>query len=335
MRVNRETLLKIARDTAAQRSRTDRDIVSVYLVGSLLEEEYLLGGTADIDLVFVHASRPTVEREVTRLSDDVHLDIAHHTQAQYRQPRNLRSHPWLGSGIYHSPMLPGDSQHWLEFTQASVRAQFNRPDATLERARYFYEQARTAWQEMRGEPTEKPAHILEYLKALADAGNAVAVLAGSPLTERRFLQYFPARTEAAGYPGLNAGLTGLVGAHHMKAEDFPSLIDRWEAAFAAAGALAGSPPSLHPARLGYYRRGAEELLRLGLPAAALWSILHTFTLAVAHLPQDCAETKTWQEAATALHLAGEFFPERLSGLDLFLDSIEEALETYAKDNGIS
>ena len=58
MRINRETLLKIARDTTAQRTRADRGIQAVYLSGALLEEEYLLGRTADIDLTFIHIDAP-------------------------------------------------------------------------------------------------------------------------------------------------------------------------------------------------------------------------------------------------------------------------------------
>jgi len=78
MRITREALMKVVRDTVTQRLRTDRSIVSIYLTGSLLEEEYLLGGAADIDLVIVHNDYPGPEREIVPLTDTVHLDIAHH-----------------------------------------------------------------------------------------------------------------------------------------------------------------------------------------------------------------------------------------------------------------
>jgi hypothetical protein len=44
MRITTETLLKIARDTVAQRTRSDRSLLAIYLTGSLLESEPLLGG---------------------------------------------------------------------------------------------------------------------------------------------------------------------------------------------------------------------------------------------------------------------------------------------------
>ena len=58
MRINRQTLLRIANDTVAQRVRQERGILSAYLCGSLLGDDYLLGGCTDIDLVFIHIDPP-------------------------------------------------------------------------------------------------------------------------------------------------------------------------------------------------------------------------------------------------------------------------------------
>ena len=133
MRITRETLLNIARDTAAQRTRSDRNILGVYLYGSLLEEEFLLGGTADIDLVFIHMDTAETSREIVPLTDEVHLDIAHHYERDYRQARQLRVNPWLGPAINECQALY-DPQHFLDFTQAGVRGQFERLDNVYQRA---------------------------------------------------------------------------------------------------------------------------------------------------------------------------------------------------------
>ena len=53
MRINSEMLIKTARDHVAKRLRQPNDIVAVYLTGSDTSEEPLLGGTTDIDMVFV------------------------------------------------------------------------------------------------------------------------------------------------------------------------------------------------------------------------------------------------------------------------------------------
>ena len=144
MRINRETLLKIAEQTVAQRVRNDRDIMAAYLSGTLLEENYLLGGTADVDLTFLHMDKPTIEREVQRLTDEVHLDMTHYDQRDFSQARKLRLHPWLGPTIYAAKILH-DPQHFLDFTQASVRGQFYRPDYILERAHQQLRHARDIW----------------------------------------------------------------------------------------------------------------------------------------------------------------------------------------------
>ena len=58
MRLTRETLIKIARDTAEQRVQISRRIICIYLVGSVLSDSPLLGGTTDIDLIIIHDSEP-------------------------------------------------------------------------------------------------------------------------------------------------------------------------------------------------------------------------------------------------------------------------------------
>ena len=90
MRITPALLLKIARDTVAQRTRSDRGLLSIYLHGSLLEDDPLLGGTADIDLGVIHDEEYSMEREIQRLTDEVHLDIAHHARSDYRWARSLR-----------------------------------------------------------------------------------------------------------------------------------------------------------------------------------------------------------------------------------------------------
>ena len=149
MRINRDTLLGIANDTVAQRVRQDHGILSAYLCGSLLGDHFLLGGSADIDLVFIHIDLPPVGREIQRLTDDVHLDIAHYSQKDFREPRRLRQHAWLGPTIFSCRLLH-DPQHFMHFTQASVRGQFERPDHVLERARPQSAHARQVWVELSG-----------------------------------------------------------------------------------------------------------------------------------------------------------------------------------------
>src|SRR3990172_10109061 len=98
MRVTRESLIRIAKETVQQRvyNDNDKDIVAAYLTGSLLNIEPMLGGTADIDIVFVHKNKPRKIREFVKLTPDFHLDISRRTKDEFKSPRELRGDPWLG-----------------------------------------------------------------------------------------------------------------------------------------------------------------------------------------------------------------------------------------------
>ncbi len=257
MRITRDTLLKLARETASLRVHQDRSVITVYLVGSLLTEQPLLGGTTDIDLVMIHDSQPAQEREIVRMSDEVHLDIAHYSQATFDQPRQLRIHPWLGPAIHHHPILLHDTQHWFEFTQASAGSQFDRADYILGRARPFAQNARQIWLQLHSSlPVAADPHsfcetIHLYLQSLSDATNAVASLRGAPLTERRFLLNLADRAKSIGQEGLVNALLALTGENLDGQEAIQSWLPAWSAAFEAAGTQFGSPARLCPPRLSY------------------------------------------------------------------------------------
>jgi hypothetical protein len=332
MRINREALLKIAEDTVDRRTRTERGILSAYLSGSLLGDEFLLGGTADIDLVFIHLDPPPQEREVVRLSDEVHLDISHYDQRAYREARSLRLHPWQGPTLFECKILY-DPQHFLDFIQASVRGQFHRPDNVLRRARQQVEHARQIWLGFNEQPPGRPGskEVWTYLRAIDHAANAVASLNGPPLTERRLLLNFSQRAEAAGRPGLYPALLGMLGAPHTEVDTLRSWLITWQAALAAIPE-AVVPPRLHPCRHLYYLRPFETILDGEHPSAILWPLLRTWTLAAGLLPEGAPERIVWREAFQRLGLLGEGFAERVEALDAFLDLVEDTLERWSRQH---
>jgi hypothetical protein len=331
MRINRETLLKIAQDTAAQRTRADRGIQSVYLCGSLLREDYLLGGTADIDLVFIHIDPPQEEREIVRLTDDVTLDIAHHGEKAYRQARRLREHRWMGPTIAECRTLY-DPHHLMDFTQASVRGQFHQPEHVLARVRPEVEQAREIWLSNSINVTKAgPAELADYLRAVEFAANSVAGLTGYPLTERRFLLGFRERANAAGSPGLYPGILGLIGAPQIDSSVLEGWIPDWQLAVEALPP--GAIPRLQPARIPYYRKAFESMLNHDQPLSALWPMLRTWTDAALMLPEGAAGSTGYKQACERLGLLGEDFAGRISALDAYLDVVEETVEKWAKANG--
>ena len=92
MRVTRESLIKIARETAQERAYNDKDIIAAYLTGSLSNDQIdpMLGGTADIDIIFVHKDEPKHRREFVRLTPDFHVDISHRAKSEFKRPRGRR-----------------------------------------------------------------------------------------------------------------------------------------------------------------------------------------------------------------------------------------------------
>src|SRR5690606_1906676 len=145
VRITQDMLIKIAKDHVAKRIRREKDLVAVYLTGSVSEGEPLLGGSTDIDLIFVHKEEPPLKREVLRVTYEISLDIEHHHQSFYTYHRRLRQNPRIGFSLCNHQNILLDHDHWLEFIQASVSSRFDSPENVYGRSEQFGESARTLW----------------------------------------------------------------------------------------------------------------------------------------------------------------------------------------------
>ena len=233
MRITRETLIRIAKETVQKRALADPGLVAAYLTGSLRSENPFLGNSTDIDIVLVHAGQPKVRREILPVTPEIHLDIVHNPRSEYEKPKELRIHPWLGPELY-DPLPLYVTQHFFEFIQAGVRAEYAEPVNVLARARRNAEHARQIWSCLQLSQETGPALLLSYLKGVNHAANAVALLTGGPLAERRFLLQFQERAAAAGAPGLAAGLLGLLGGAQVDAATLSKFLTEWEKTFVDA-----------------------------------------------------------------------------------------------------
>ena len=343
MRITRDTLLKIARDTAADRIRVSRRVVCIYLTGSCLSEDPLLGGTADIDLVIIEDGQPLQAREVIRLNDEISLDINHYAQEDFLHPRSLRVDPWLGPILYNKPLVLHDSNHWFDYIQASTGSQFLQPDNILARARNQASAARQKWISLglggSPDPSSDPARrIYAFYQALEYAGNAIASLSGVPLSERRFLLQLPQKAAATGKPEQPALATSLLALASVTSAvhdaDWQSWTAVWDAALIAVGKTESCPPRLLPARRAYYTRAAAALWS-DHPAAAFWILMRTFSLAAAHLPAGSESRAALETVSSAVGLDEAHFDARLDDLDQLLDQVEEMLDGWAHRNGVS
>jgi len=332
MRITRDLLHKIARNTVAERLFSQRDIVCVYLTGSLLEEQPLLGGTTDIDLMIVHAGKPDQTREIKRINDDVHLDIHHLDQGLFRYPRSLRTDPWVGSYLCANPIVLHDQQHWFEFTQASVCSQFDLPENVIRRALPMAENARNTWIDLTTQGGGAGVQSVQsYLSVLEQAANAIAVLTGPPLPERRLLTELSSRCEALERPGLYEGLVDLLYLEEVDSDSWKVWLDSWGEALTGGGDLSSCHPDLHPARRNYFTKAAEACWE-EYPSQSIWLLLRHWTLLLACMPDG--DKAHWQQACEELGLDDAHWDARMQQLDGYLDSVEETLDDWSKQRGI-
>lgn len=336
MRVTRESLTRIAKETVQQRTFKDFEIIAAYLTGALVQDdvEPVLGGTADIDIIFIHAVEPRQRREFIKLTPDFHVDIGHRARSEFKRPRELRVDPWLGWEMY-DPLLLFEREKFFEFLQAGLRAgfEFNAPAPALQRSRLLLSHGRQIWRDLLevGDPF-MPGDLAQYLKSLFHAVNAVAELSGPPLQERRLMLEFGPRAETARRPGLNAGLTGLMGGSGLDYEQVRAWLPDWRLAFEGAAEKERADLRIHPFRLNYYEKAIRAMLQGTTPQAALFPLMQTWTLAVEVLPDHAVDA--WRLAAGHLGFTSTGFEDRVEGLDHFIDDVEELLDELASEHGL-
>lgn len=335
MRVTRESLIRIAKETAQQRAFTERDIIAAYLTGSLATDaDSMLGGTADIDIIFVHIDEPKHRREFVKLTPDFHLDISHRAKAEFKRPRELRLDPWLGWEMY-DPMLLFEREKFFEFVQAGLRAgfEFNAPAPALQRSRMLLSHGRQIWRDLlEASDVVRPQDITRFMKSLFHGVNAVAELSGPPLYERRLMLEFLPRAETAQRPMMNAELVSLIGASELDVSQVTSWMPDWKLAFEAATENSHIDARIHPARVNYYEKAIQAMLAGETPHAAVWPLLQTWSLAADVLPDHF--TETWRVACGQLGFTGIGFEERVERLDKFLDEVEALLDELAVQYGL-
>jgi hypothetical protein len=294
----------------------------------------MLGGTADIDIIFIHRDEPKHRREFVRLTPDFHVDISHRAKSEFKRPRELRLDPWLGWEMY-DPQLLFEREKFFEFVQAGLRAgsEFNAPAPALQRSRSLLSHGRQIWRDLleMGDTVE-PKDVAKYMKSLYHAVNAVAELSGPPLQERRLMLEFGSRAETAQRPGLEAALVDLLGATDLDVITIGAWMSDWKLAYESAMESSRVDQRIHPARLNYYEKAIQALLEDNKPVAALWPLLQTWTFAVEVLPALAAIP--WRAACGQLGLTAAGIEQRVDGLDQFLDEVEALLDDLAEQYGL-
>ena len=335
MRITKELLHKFARETVKQRQRSEPDLHAAYLTGSVLQESPLLGGITDIDLVLVHKYQTPVVRETLALTGDISLDIFHKRQEEYEQHRHLRQDPWMGYPLTHYHIRLFDTNHWLEFIQSSVNADFHRPDNVLARVNLFLNAAREGWFSLIQTPSESHVEWLnQFLMVLAHSANAIAGLIGSPLTTRRFLLTFNQRVHTLGVPQLITGFLGLLGFSEENRGSLAAWHAGCEKDYRHMLETSVPPTHLTKCRQRYYLEGIRALIQGETPDQAIWPLLRIWLDLHRTMPEPSPGREAWKDCLSSLNLTETQTDQKTEALDAYLDTLEINLETWAEIYGI-
>ncbi len=329
MKITRAMLIDLARREAERRGADD-DVISGYVVGSVARDEEPLGGVTDIDLVLIHDEPPTSAREIVRLSDQIHHDIAHHHKDLYAKPRQLRVHPWMGPALCE-PLFIYDPHHFFEWAQAGARGQYYRPDHMLSRSTAFLQQARQG-------ATLLPMTgrwIRTYVHAAMDAVNAVACLTGFPSAGRRVMADLTDSIAKLGCPQLLGGFLDLMGAEDFNSWDVPALLSAWAKAFDTATGLS-SDPELHPSRRTYFLHGFQTFVEDGHSKSILWTLLSSWERSIHALDSNDEWRELidqWDDLIRSINLSVHNRRQREEQLAAYIESAENVVETWGEEHG--
>mgnify|MGYP001054310675 CR=1 FL=1 len=335
MRITREMLHKFARQTVKQRKRNEPDLHAAYLVGSLLGDDPLLGGTADIDLVLVHKYQASTKRETEPITAEISLDIIHKLKEDYDQYRQLRHDPWMGYPLTHNHILLYDTDHWLEFIQSSVSAEFHRADNVLARVNVMAGAARENWFSLIQTPSLTHTEWLHrYLEIMALTANAVAGLIGPPLTTRRFMITFETRVDSLGVPKTLTGFLGLLGYSQDHDDTITTWVNAFENDLNYLSTTSKPPVHLAPCRTAYYLNALRFMIENGDQRDAIWPLLRTWLDVHLAAPKPTPGVEAWQDCLSALDLSEGSTSQKIDALDAYLDTVDILIESWADVYGI-
>jgi len=329
--IERETLLKIAREAAAQRMAARASLISAYLIGSVAANEPLLGEATDIDLVLIDSAETPLAREIVRLTDQVALDIEYRRKADYANPKALRIDPWRGPEMCE-PIFLSDPTHFFELAQSSARGQFHRPDHVAARARTFIAWARNELHVgvLPGAEPSSPVTLAALCRSLLYAANAVISLTAFPGAGRRLVM----KLEAAARRLARADVYDeFIALFAVETRYIASLLADWSAAYRAG--QSAEDELIHPARRTIYERGFQAQIQADRAAEGLWLMLYTWQACVKQLPNDSPQADQWIAFLQHLQMASPSeFVEKVKRVSAYLDLAAQAVEAWTGEHGV-
>jgi len=322
MRITTEILVNIAHDYVKKQLTSGEDLIAAYLTGSILSNNFLIGGKTDIDIILIKDIEFET-RETIKLSHDIHLDVVNHPKKFYQPPKLVRTHPFLGSAI-NSCLTLYDDNHFIDFTQAGVRSGFDSYENRFERSFPLLTEARKNWLslEMKDE-IEILIDTKLYFSCLKSLSQAFAINNNHPISIRNFVPHLRRISEEVSFPALPIGLIGLSGGNLLDKKLLKVWIIEWKQFFIQVSKEPEVPAQFQLAKIDYYHSAIDELIKTESPMDGLWILINTWMEAQITFPNI---TSNLLPNLEIMGFSNESFPQKLKGLDALLDLIEEWFE---------
>jgi hypothetical protein len=328
--ITTDRLIHLAKEEV--KSRAERPgLIAAFLVGSVLENEPLLGGCTDVDIVLIHSTVQLQPREFKRLSRQVHLDIHHYTKQDFENPRQLRTDPLLGCSLCKSLRLH-DPDHFFDWAHAAACARFNRPDNKLARAHILLDQSRSQRSRLDQANPLWPSNLQQ---AAWDGVNALCCLERQPALGRRAVLKLRAQLQSLDALSHYSKFLDFFQVDRMDQWNVPAWLTGFGKAFDLAIQLKQSA-HFNPVRRDYFLKAFQSLAETGNPEAAVLSMLKFWPLPLNNedpMLQLVEEAKTRQSMLAATGFVDESYDQKLMKLEALLDDIELFIEDWGVAHG--
>jgi hypothetical protein len=349
--IKRDTLMKYARDLAAQRANQRPSILAAYIVGSVARGDAPFDEAYDLDLFLIDESPGIIlpAPEDVRLTPQIIAEISYRRPEFYKDTARLRDHHWMGPEIAEGLALY-DPRHFFERVQAGVRGRFDRPVHIHARAQGFLDWARGELAALDPLPEAGPAaaptgeaihHFAHTLQFAAGALLSLDLAVGPP---RRLLVRLGEAGRALGRPDLYTFFLQTISAADLTPDEVEQLIAMWGSLYGAAAEFHqgewGEDFFVHPMRRSYYERALRALAAEGRGRDGAWLLLYTGNACANQVRQHAPEgpsfiyLEKWDQTLGRFGLgSAETFAQAVGLLRDYVRQVEEFVEQWAEREG--
>lgn len=329
MKYTKEYLLEAAQSFIKKKIARDPAISAVLLIGSLRNKEHFIEKPIDVDLLVLRDDQGEVDNELVRISDEHHLDVHYDDTVAYENPKILRSDSLRGWALWDATVLY-QREHFFEFTQSTVRSQFDEPRNIIDRMRYFTKRAREIWLANSSKPEK--IDMETYLSLVSDAGNALACIDHEPLSIRSFLSDLLTVTADLEIEDINVRFISCLSPDLSK-DLIQDNVELWEELFNES-AKYPADTVITPLRLPYFKSAIIHQLKSAQPILALWPFLFTLSKMPIKFSENEELIKKHAELKNVFGFAPDGMKAKFEELDLLLEDIEGIIEQLLVDYAV-